>query len=50
MKSIRRTGHFGSYELGGAKPEKGYYGVWKRIEKGDWRIVFDTVSPIPPGK
>jgi len=41
---------YGSYELGGAKPEKGYYArVWKRDAKGEWRIVVDTVKPLPPG-
>ena len=41
---------YGSYELGGAKAEKGYYArVWKRDAKGQWRIVMDTVNPIPPG-
>jgi ketosteroid isomerase-like protein len=41
---------YGSYELGGAKPEKGYYArVWKRDGKGQWHIVMDTVNPIPPG-
>jgi ketosteroid isomerase-like protein len=41
---------YGSYELGGAQPQKGYFArVWKRDEKGQWRIVMDTVSPLPPG-
>jgi ketosteroid isomerase-like protein len=39
---------YGSYELGGTKPEKGYYArVWKRDDSGQWRIVMDTVNPIP---
>jgi ketosteroid isomerase-like protein len=41
---------YGSYELGGAQPEKGYYArVWKRDAQGGWRIVMDVVNPIPPG-
>jgi len=41
---------YGSYELGGAQPQKGYFArVWKRDEKGQWRIVIDTVSLLPPG-
>jgi len=41
---------YGSYELGGAQPQKGYFArVWKRDEKGQWRIAVDTVSAIPPG-
>lgn len=41
---------YGSYELGGAEPQKGYFArVWKRDSKGQWRIVMDTVSPLPPG-
>ena len=41
---------YGSYELGGPQPEKGYYArVWKRDSSGQWRIVVDTVHPIPPG-
>jgi len=42
---------YGSYELAGAKPEKGYYArVWKRDAQGQWRIVMDVTSPIPPGQ
>ncbi len=42
---------YGSYELGGAKPSKGYFArVWKRDAKGAWQIVMDTVEPVPPGK
>lgn len=41
---------YGSYELGGTQPQKGYFArVWKRGDKGQWRIVMDTVSPLPPG-
>jgi len=41
---------YGSYELGGEKPEKGYYvRVWKRESEGEWRIVIDIVNPLPPG-
>jgi len=41
---------YGEYELGGAKPEKGYYArVWKRDGQGEWRIVMDVVTSIPPG-
>lgn len=39
---------YGNYDLGGSKPEKGYYArVWKRDVKGPWRIVMDTINPIP---
>lgn len=41
---------YGSYETGGPQPAAGYWArVWKRNEQGDWRIVMDTVSPLPPG-
>jgi ketosteroid isomerase-like protein len=41
---------YGSYELGGAQPQKGYFArVWKRDAEGQWRIVVDTVSLLPPG-
>jgi ketosteroid isomerase-like protein len=41
---------YGIYELGGAQPQKGYFArVWNRDAKGQWRIVMDTVSPLPPG-
>jgi len=41
---------YGKYELGGAQPQKGYFArVWKRDENGQWRIVIDTVSLLPPG-
>lgn len=41
---------YGSYETGGERPAAGYYArVWKRDAGGSWRIVMDTVSPLPPG-
>jgi ketosteroid isomerase-like protein len=41
---------YGSYELGGAQPQKGYFArVWKRNANGQWRIALDTASPVPPG-
>ncbi len=41
---------YGSYEMDGAQPQKGYFvRVWKRDAKGQWRIVIDTVNPLPPG-
>ncbi len=37
---------YGSAEAG---PEKGYYvRVWKRDDKGAWRMVVDIFSPLPP--
>lgn len=43
---------YGSYELKSAgtnKTEKGYYvRVWKRDGGGNWKLVLDTLSPIPP--
>ena len=42
---------YGSYELAGAKPEKGYYArVWKRDPQGRWRIVMDVTNVIPAGQ
>ena len=42
---------YGSYELkfaGPNKTEKGYYvRVWKRDDRGNWKLVLDTFSPIP---
>jgi ketosteroid isomerase-like protein len=42
---------YGSYELkfaGTNKTEKGYYvRVWKRDDRGAWKLVLDTFSPIP---
>ena len=41
---------YGNYERIGDTPEAGYYArVWKKDAKGDWRIVMDTVSPVPAG-
>lgn len=41
---------WGSYEKSGEAPDAGYYArVWKKDAKGDWRIVMDTVSPVPAG-
>jgi len=41
---------YGNYERAGELPEAGYYArVWKKDAKGDWRIVMDTVSPVPAG-
>ncbi|MGH8131603.1 MAG: TPR end-of-group domain-containing protein [Steroidobacteraceae bacterium] len=41
---------YGRYELDTSTPEAGYYvRVWKRDSKGDWRIVMDTISPLPAG-
>jgi ketosteroid isomerase-like protein len=43
---------YGSYEMKtdhSQTSEKGYYvRVWKRALNGDWKLVFDTHSPIPP--
>ena len=41
---------YGNYEKLGETPEAGYYvRVWKQDANGDWRIVMDTVSPLPAG-
>jgi ketosteroid isomerase-like protein len=41
---------WGNYEKAGDSPDAGYYArVWKKDAKGDWRIVMDTVSPVPAG-
>lgn len=41
---------YGSYELDGDPPAAGYFArVWKRDAAGEWRIVMDTVSPLPAG-
>lgn len=41
---------WGNYEKLGDAPDAGYYArVWKKDTKGDWRIVMDTVSPVPAG-
>jgi ketosteroid isomerase-like protein len=40
---------WGSYERLGESPDAGYYSrVWKKT-RGEWRIVMDTVSPVPAG-
>lgn len=42
---------YGSYEFQWEEnvTQKGYYvRVWKRDRKGYWRIVLDTLSPLPP--
>jgi ketosteroid isomerase-like protein len=54
MARIARSGDlgyvYGSYEIHGEDAGAGYYArVWKRDTGGDWRIVVDTVSPLPPG-
>jgi ketosteroid isomerase-like protein len=45
---------YGNYEIKSAKSngvEKGYYvRVWKRNEKGQWKVVLDTLSPVPPSQ
>ncbi len=41
---------YGNYESTSEVPKAGYFArVWKRDPKGDWRIVMDTVSPLPAG-
>ncbi len=50
----RRSGElgytWGSYERIGDAPEAGYFArVWKKDERDEWRIVMDTVSPVPAG-
>jgi ketosteroid isomerase-like protein len=41
---------WGSYERIGGTPDAGYFSrVWKKDARGDWRIVMDTVSPVPVG-
>jgi ketosteroid isomerase-like protein len=42
---------YGSCELGGERPLKGYFTrVWKRDAQGQWRVVVDILSPLPPPK
>ena len=42
---------YGSFAASGDAPEAGYWArVWKKDECGDWRIVMDTVSPLPTGE
>jgi ketosteroid isomerase-like protein len=41
---------WGSYERIADAPDAGYFArVWKKDDAGDWRIVMDTVSPVPAG-
>ncbi len=41
---------WGGYEVRGDAPEAGYFArVWKKDAGGTWRIVMDTVSPVPAG-
>ncbi len=41
---------YGSYQTDAATPAAGYFArVWKKNAAGDWRIVFDTISPLPAG-
>lgn len=41
---------YGSFESEGSAGGAGYYArVWKKSAGGDWRIVFDTISPLPAG-
>jgi ketosteroid isomerase-like protein len=40
---------YGSYEMGGG--QQGYFvRVWKRDAAGKWRIVIDTINPLPAGE
>jgi ketosteroid isomerase-like protein len=54
LADVSRSGDlgyaWGGYRRQGDEPEAGYYArVWKRDEDGEWRIVMDTVSPVPAG-
>jgi ketosteroid isomerase-like protein len=41
---------WGNYETEGEPAAAGYYArVWQKDDAGDWRIVMDTVSPVPAG-
>ncbi len=41
---------WGSYERIGGSPDAGYFArVWKKDVRNEWRIVMDTVSPVPAG-
>lgn len=41
---------WGGYERRSDAPEAGYFArVWKKDAGGTWRIVMDTVSPVPAG-
>ncbi len=43
--------HLGQLRAGSARRrEAGYFArVWKKVEGNEWRIVMDTVSPVPAG-
>jgi ketosteroid isomerase-like protein len=42
---------YGSFETGAPHGQKGYFArVWKRDGSGNWRVVVDILSPLPPGK
>ncbi|MGH8205098.1 MAG: hypothetical protein ACREST_10850, partial [Steroidobacteraceae bacterium] len=41
---------YGNFTASGGAPAAGYYArVWKKDARGNWRIVMDTVSPLPAG-
>jgi ketosteroid isomerase-like protein len=41
---------WGGYEKRGDTPDAGYFArVWKKGAGGTWRIVMETVSPVPAG-
>ena len=41
---------WGGYERIGESPDAGYFArVWKKDGRNEWRIVMDTVSPVPAG-
>lgn len=40
---------YGSYKVVGAASEQGYYThVWKRDAQGEWKLVVDVKSAVPP--
>ena len=54
VADVARSGElgytWGSYERIGETPDAGYFArVWKKDERNEWRIVMDTVSPVPAG-